>query len=51
MKAPTKRNPAALAMRLRASKAGRHGDRKKRNSKRACRKKVRLTSASEEVTP
>jgi len=35
-----KRNPVALAMRRRASKAGRHPDRKKRAEKRACRSRV-----------
>jgi len=40
-KRPTKkRNPLALAMILRASKAGKHTDRKKRANKRACRKRI-----------
>ncbi len=36
-----KRNPLALAMILRASKAGKHTDRKKRANKRACRQRIR----------
>ena len=35
-----KRNPLALAMILRANKAGKHTDRKKRANKRACRKRI-----------
>jgi len=35
-----KRNPLALAMILRANKAGKHPDRKKRTNKYLCRKKV-----------
>ena len=37
-----KRDPVALAMLLRAAKAGKHPNRKKRANKHACRKKVQL---------
>lgn len=40
-KAPKKRNPVVQAMMLRSAKAGRHPDKRKQASKKACRGKVR----------
>jgi hypothetical protein len=40
--APKKRNPVVQAMMTRTAKAGRHPDRRKALSKKACRGKVRL---------
>jgi len=41
-KAPKRRNPLVLAMMARSAKAGRHTDKRKRASKKACRGKVRV---------
>jgi hypothetical protein len=38
---PKRRNMVVVSMMLRSAKAGSHGDKKKRESKRACRGKVR----------
>ena len=39
---PKRRNAVVLAMMARSAKAGRHTDKRKRASKKACRGKVRL---------
>lgn len=39
--APKRRNPVVQAMMLRSAKAGRHTDKRKQASKKACRGKVR----------
>ena len=41
-KTPKHRNPVVLAMMARSAKAGRHTDKRKRASKKACRGKVRV---------
>lgn len=41
---PKRRNPVVLAMMARSAKAGRHSDRRKQASKKACRGRVLVGS-------